>query len=141
MIEINETRDIKADIESIWKVLTDESRETYFWSSLRNIEVEERSDTKIIREATVGPRLFGMKTRQVISLDYGKFIGLEITGDRIDGSRKITLTQEGGSVSVNVVWSLNLKDVPDFVIGIVQTQITKVTREALDKITQSTKSE
>ena len=134
MIKITQSRETKADIGKVWEVLTDESNESATWKEIRSIHVIGRRGNVIEREAVVGPKVFGFKTKQTLTLEPQKSIHLEIVGEKESGHRDITLNLNGRILRLDVIWELELTGVPDFVNKIVQAQITKVTGDALDRI-------
>lgn len=134
MISIRKSGVVNANINSVWKVLLDEEKESSYWKEIRNIVVKSRSGNTIEREAIVGPRLFGLKTHQVVTMFPKTRILLRFAGEQVTGQRDVELNQDGSETQINVSWELELKEVPDFVQGIVQNQISKVTEGAIEMI-------
>ncbi len=137
MVVIVKNREVGAGVDAVWEALIDWENERKYWSNVRNIRVLKSEGTTIEREATVGPRGFARKTKQTVVLEPKNSIRLEFDGDGISGERTILLVPSThGKTKVDVAWSLQLREVPGFVEGIVRNQISKVTEEALKKIAE-----
>jgi hypothetical protein len=135
MVVITVSREMRAGVGKVWELFTDWEHEQEYWTNLRDIKVLTANDTTIEREATVGPRAFSQKTRQRISLGPNSSIKLSLSGDHIKGERSIRFVPSTeNETMVDVVWNLELSDVPGFVKGIVKNQISSATEKALEKI-------
>ncbi len=138
MVVIVKNREIKSNVDRVWEALTDWGNERKYWTNVRDIKVLKSDGLVVEREATVGPRGFSQKTKQTVRLEPKKSISLSFQGDGISGERTIVVIPlADGSTKVDVAWSLDLRDVPGFVEGIVKNQIAKVTEEALEKIAEA----
>lgn len=133
-IEIEREKTGSADVASLWSALTDFSKESDYWTNIRNVRVIEENGNTVKREAVVGPRGFGMKTFQTLTFDLGKSFDVEISGDRVTGKREISLREENERTKIIVKWMLDIGDAPGFVKSIVTTQLGKATEKALEKI-------
>lgn len=122
------------DIASVWSALTDFSKESEYWTNIRNVKVLEERGNTIKREAVVGPRGFGMKTLQILHFEFGKSFFVEISGEHVTGMREISLQSDNGKTKIAVKWWLEIGEVPAFVKGIVTKQLGKATENALEKI-------
>jgi hypothetical protein len=139
VVVIAKSREIQGGVDMVWEALVDWANETKYWNNVKNVKVLRTDGNIIEREATVGPRGFAQKTRQTLVLDPKKSIKLTFEGESIAGEREILLVPLGeGRTKVDVAWSLELKNVPDFVQGIVQNQIANVTKEALNRLAEAT---
>ncbi|HXW36919.1 MAG TPA: SRPBCC family protein [Nitrososphaerales archaeon] len=140
MTEITGSREIGAPVEKVWAVLVDWKNERKYWTNLRDIKVLKDDGSTIEREATVGPRGFGQKTKQKILLETPRVMKLTFEGEEISGGRTISLTQlDKKATRVDVVWSLDMRGVPSFVEGIAKNQISKATEDALKKVAEAVK--
>jgi carbon monoxide dehydrogenase subunit G len=135
---IEKSREISADTSTVWKILVDWDNERKYWSNQRDIKVLTSNETAIEREATVGPRAFAQRTKQKIVLDPKKSIKLSLQGDHLNGERTISLSPASETTTrLDVAWNLQMSDVPGFVEGIVKSQISKVTEDALKRISEA----
>lgn len=135
MVVLAKKQAIHAGVDEIWSVLTDAENERKYWTNVRDVKVLSASENRIEREATVGPRAFGQKTKQIMLLEPKRSIKLTITGESVTGERAIMISRvTENETNVEVVWSLQLDGVPGFVDNIVKGQISKMTEEALKKM-------
>ncbi len=134
-IEINKDMVGNASVDSVWSALTDFSRESEYWTNIRDVRIIEESGNTLTREAVVGPRGFGMKTLQKLRFDLGSSFNISITGDSVRGRRDISLSPEpDGRTRVKLVWELDILDAPEFVQGIVKKQLDKASEKALKRV-------
>ena len=138
MVVIAKSRSMGADADRVWDILVDWENERKYWTNERDIKVVRSDETTIEREATVGPRGFAQKTKQKIVLDPKKSIKLSLQGDHLNGERTISLSPASETTTrLDVAWNLQMSDVPGFVEGIVKSQISKVTEDALKRISEA----
>jgi uncharacterized protein YndB with AHSA1/START domain len=136
MVTVSKSKVMVAPVERVWDILTDQEDEAKYWANIRDVKVLRREENLIEREATVGPRAFGQKTKQVITLDPRKTIRVTISGDGMAGERLIALKPTKEATEVDVEWKIEVKGVPGFVQGIVKNQISNATEKALDMISK-----
>lgn len=135
---IMKTREVRANLDSVWKVVSDTENEERYWTNLRDVKVVKRDGNTIVREAKVGPSGFAQRSKQTIILEPMSAVGLTMTSDALDGERTIRLAPAGeDGTRIEVVWKLRPKNVPRFVEGILKDQIAAVTDLALAKIANS----
>lgn len=135
MVKISKSREIRSGIDGVWGLFSDVDSDQKYWSQIRDIKVLKTDENMVEREATVGPRTFSHRSRQVIVFDPKKAIKLTMTGGPMDGERTVTFVPMGKNATrVDVEWDLKLKDVPSFVQTIVKGQISKATEGALEKM-------
>jgi hypothetical protein len=94
------------------------------------------------REVTIGVGPQDTKTRQFVTLSPDqKLIQTNITEGPVTGSRVLTLNSisDSNATRVDVVWDLDMNNIPVFARGFVQDNFMKTTEEALDKIAQAVK--
>jgi uncharacterized protein YndB with AHSA1/START domain len=135
MVTIEKSCEILSSVDRVWEIMSDTDQDQQYWGAIRDVKVIKKDGNTIEREAMVGPRAFAHKSRQTLVLDPKKSIELTMTGEALAGERKIVLVPMGkNSTRVDVLWKLEVKDVPGFVQNIVKGQISKATDEALKKI-------
>jgi hypothetical protein len=135
MITIDKSCEIPSSVDRVWDIVSDTDKDETYWTALRDIKVLRKEGNTIEREANVGPRAFARKSRQTLVLNPKRSIELTMAGESMEGGRKIVLVPLGkNSTRVDVSWTLEVKDVPGFVQGIVKGQISKATEEALKKV-------
>jgi hypothetical protein len=135
MITIDKSCEIPSSVDRVWEIVSDTDKDETYWTALRDIKVLRKEGNTIEREANVGPRAFARKSRQTLVLNPKTSIELTMAGESMAGGRKIVLVPLGkNSTKVDVSWTLEVKDVPGFVQGIIKGQIAKATEEALKKV-------
>jgi hypothetical protein len=131
-VTVDESCEIFSGVEEVWALVSDTDRDEEHWGAIRDVKVTKREGNTIEREATVGPR--GHKTKQTLSLDPKRSIQLRFTGDGLAGQRDVWLVPLGErDTRVDVSWRLEVSGVPSFVQGLVKSQISRSTRDALKR--------
>lgn len=134
-IEVEKEYNVNMQIDQLWNAITDFSMETEFWGNIRDIRILRCEGNVVEREATVGPRPFGSKTKQTITMEPMKTINVKIEGESMNGYRSIELTETGqGKTKAKICWNLDIMEVPAFVEGIATGQLSKATDMAIEKI-------
>ncbi len=137
IIKVVKEKIVDESMDECWKELTDFSKETAYWPNIRKIKVTSEKDNTFEREAVVGLQAFGAKTRQTLTLDEPNSFHVEFHGDGIKGFRDIRMVEfESRKAQIIVSWELHIGNVPEFVLNIIQSQITKATDNALEKLNQ-----
>lgn len=134
MVTIDKSLEIFSGVDRVWEVVSNTDHDQEYWGAIRDVRVLKREGNRIEREALVGPRAFARRSMQTLVFDPKKSITLKLEGDSMAGERVVTLVPLGRkSTRVDVSWSLEVKDVPGFVQGIIGGQISKATEDALRK--------
>ena len=134
-IEVEKEYNVNMQIDQLWNAFTDFSMETEFWGNIRDIRILRWEGNVVEREATVGPRPFGSKTKQTITMEPIKAINVKIEGESMNGYRSIELIETGqGKTKAKITWNLEIMELPDFVKGIVTGQLSRATDTAIEKI-------
>lgn len=126
---------LATDRESAWKSLTDFTHEEANWGNIRDVKVLKNDGNVLERTATVGPKLFGSKTRQVITMNPMNNIDLKFDGKSLSGNRTIRISEDSpGKIRIDIEWNIEIREVPDFVQGIVSDQLEKATDHAISLV-------
>jgi hypothetical protein len=105
----------------------------------KNIKNINKTDNFIDREVTIGVGSQDTKTRQVVTLHPDlKLIQTNITEGPVTGTRLFTLSpvSDTNATRVDVVWDLDLNNIPVFARGFAKDNFMKTTEEALGKLEQ-----
>lgn len=141
MFTVEKSRKVKAGTEEIWEAVTDQRTETDYWATIRDIKVISRAENRTDREVTVGPWAFGVQSRQTITEEPKTKVVLRMNGSHMEGERTIVLRKVSeNETEIHVKWTMQPKDVPDFVPGIMQSHISNVTETALERIAMRVES-
>jgi hypothetical protein len=140
--QVKVTREISAPIDQIWNIVSNVNEETKYWSIIKDIKNINQTGNMVDREVTIGVGPQDTKTRQFVTLHpEQKLIITNITGGPVIGTRLLTLNSisDTNATRVDVVWDLDMNNIPVFARGFAKDNFMKTTEEALGKIEQSVK--
>jgi ribosome-associated toxin RatA of RatAB toxin-antitoxin module len=131
-ININASQVVAAPLDRVWDIVADVDNDPKYYSGLNDIRNISKDGNKIEREVTVG--FLKHKARQTIILNPKTSVELKMTQGPIQGTRVTTLSKvDEGKTRIEVMWSFTPSGVPDFVHDMVKSEISKGTKEALQK--------
>jgi carbon monoxide dehydrogenase subunit G len=132
-ININASQMVAAPLDKVWDIIANVDNDPKYYSGLNDIRNISKDGNKIEREVTVG--FLKHKARQTIILNPKNSVELTMTQGPIQGTRVTTLRQvDAGKTRIEVSWSFTPLGVPAFVHDMVKSEISKGTKEALQKI-------
>jgi carbon monoxide dehydrogenase subunit G len=132
-ININASQVVAAPLDRVWDIIANVDNDPKYYSGLNDIRNISKDENKIEREVTVG--FLKHKARQTIILNPKNSVELKMTQGPIQGTRVTTLRQvDVGKTRIEVSWSFTPSGVPAFVHDMVKSEISKGTKEALQKI-------
>jgi carbon monoxide dehydrogenase subunit G len=132
-ININASQVVEAPLDRVWEIVANVDNDPKYYSGLNNIRNISKDGNKIEREVTVG--FLKHKVRQTIILNPKNSVELIMTKGPIQGTKIMTLRQVGeGKTRIDVSWSFTPSGIPAFVHDMVKSEISKGTKEALQKI-------
>jgi carbon monoxide dehydrogenase subunit G len=132
-ININASQVVAAPLDRVWDIVADVDNDSKYYSGLNDIRNISKDGNKIEREVTVG--FLKHKARQTIILNPKKSVEVTMTKGPIQGTRITTLGQiDEGKTRIDVSWNFTPSGVPAFVHDMVKSEISKGTKEALQKI-------
>ena len=135
--EIKVSREISAPIDKVWNIVSNIDNETKYWSIIKNVKNINETDIITEREVTVQAGPGGdSKTHQFVNVDPSHFaVNMNITEGPITGSRTITLTSDNNATTrIDVIWEINLSDIPLIGQGFAKDSFKKSTENALNSI-------
>lgn len=135
--EIKVSRKISAPIDKVWNIVSNIDNETKYWSIIKNIKNINETDGVTEREVTVQAGPGGdAKTHQLVTVNPDHFaVNMNITEGPITGYRIITLTSDNNATTrVDVVWKINLSDIPLIGQGFAKDSFKKTTEDALQNV-------
>lgn len=140
MIEIEKSLEVKAPIESVWKLVGDLENEHKNWHVLKDVKVIEKTDDYVEREVKIhrGP-MGAAKSTQTLKADPAKKLTtLTMTKGPMLGTRKVSLKQlVENSTKIEISWSFEINGLPGFALGFVKDNISEATEKALEQIGKS----
>lgn len=141
--EIKASREISSPIDEVWNVVSNIDNEPKYWSTFKGIK---NINTTIInmtantteREVTIetGP-LGEAVTHQFVTVNPEQFvIETNITEGPVTGTRTLTLSPSSitNATRIDVLWNMDLSDIPFFGRGFAKDGILRTTEEALTNI-------
>jgi carbon monoxide dehydrogenase subunit G len=137
LIEISASKQVRAPVIEVWKLISDLNNEHEYWDALRDVRMIERKENEIEREAKIwrGPLGEAKSVQRLVADPTTKQTSLELTSGPVIGTRRISLTRsKNGNTTINVSWKIEMKRVPAFALGFVKDNMTEVTERALAKI-------
>jgi ribosome-associated toxin RatA of RatAB toxin-antitoxin module len=140
--QVKVTREISAPINQVWNIVSNVDEETKYWPIIKDIKNINKTANMVDREVTIGVGPQDTKTRQFVTLNPDqKLIHTNITEGPVIGTRLLTLNpiSDTNATRVNVVWDLDVNNIPVFARGFAKDNFMKTTEEALDKIAQAVK--
>ncbi|MDA4131021.1 MAG: SRPBCC family protein [Thaumarchaeota archaeon] len=144
MIDIKQSQEVHAPVESVWKIFADLENEHKYWDALRRVKILAKKENEIEREVRIprGP-LGEAKSHQKLVVDSGtKSSTLLMTKGPMLGTRKIELQKiSGKGTRIDVHWEFEMKGVPSFALGFVRDNISEVTTKALAQIAKEAEKE
>jgi uncharacterized protein YndB with AHSA1/START domain len=135
--EIKVSREVPAPIDKVWNIVSDIDNEAKYWSIIKNITNINKTDTITEREVIVQAGPGGeARTHQIVAVDPDQFlVKMNITEGPITGGRLITLTPENNTTTrVDVVWGIDLSEIPLLGKGFAKDSFQKTTENALSNI-------
>jgi uncharacterized protein YndB with AHSA1/START domain len=141
--EIKASREISAPIDQVWNVVSDVDNETKYWSTFKAIKninttsINMTSNTTE-REVTIqtGP-LGETVTHQFVTVNPEQFVvETNITEGPVTGTRVLILSpsSNANAIKMDVLWNVDMSDIPIFGKGFARDGIMRTTEEALGRI-------
>lgn len=132
-INIKASQVVAAPLDRVWDIVADVDNDPKYYNGMSDIRNISKDGNKIEREVTVG--FLKQKALQRIILNPKTSVELKMTKGPIQGTRITTLNQiDQGKTRIDVSWSFTPSGVPAFVHDVVKSEISKGTKEALQKI-------
>lgn len=141
--EIRANRDVPAPIEKVWRVVSDIDNESRYWSTVKNVRninttANNMTANTTEREATIvaGPRGDTL-SHQFVTVNPEQFAILtNITEGPLTGTRLLILSNSSNMnmTRIDVVWNVDLSDIPLIGRAFVQDGIMRTTEDALRNI-------
>jgi ribosome-associated toxin RatA of RatAB toxin-antitoxin module len=135
MVLIHASRDVTAELDSVWDIVADIDREPEFWHGTKSIKNISRTGDIVEREVVIAFR--NSKCREIVKLDNKKSINVEIIQGPIRGKKKIALKTIGNHTTrIDVEWDIKMSGFYGIFTGMIKKHILKGTEEALRRISE-----
>src|SRR5215813_12312632 len=107
MVLIHASKDVAAELDSVWDIVADIDREPEFWHGTMSIKNISRTGDIVERELVIAFR--NSKCREVVKLDNKKSINVEIIQGPIRGKKTIALKGiKNHTTRIDVEWDINI---------------------------------
>ncbi len=110
MVLIHASKDVAAELDSVWDIVADIDREPEFWHGTKSIKNISKTGNIVEREVIIAFR--NSKCREVVKLDNKKSINVEIIQGPIRGKKTIALkTIKNHTTRIDVEWDIKINGV------------------------------
>ena len=134
MTEIRAFVEINVPLEKVWNIVSDLDNEPKFWKGTKEIRNMSKENNVVTREVTIAFK--DSKCMQTVTLYPKEKIHAEFTKGIINGTKTMSLHQEGNSTHLEAVWSIKLSGMMGMFTGMVKKHIQSGTEQALQSIKQ-----
>ncbi len=133
MTIIQTSKEIKAPVEKVWRIISDVDKDPEFWFGTKSIKNIEKKENKIERETIIAFR--DSKCKEIVMLDDKKSVNIEIIEGPVTGQKNLTIEKINDKESrLNVVWNIHMKGISSLFTFMVKKHILKGTEDALERI-------
>ncbi|MDX1596301.1 MAG: SRPBCC family protein [Nitrosopumilaceae archaeon] len=129
---------INAPIEKVWQIVSDLDNEPKFWKGTKEVKNISKTENFVQREVTIAFR--DQKCLQEVTLHPKQKIVAKFTKGIIDGEKIITLEENNGTTSLDVIWDIKLSGMMGMFTGMVKKHIKNGTEQALSSIKKEIES-
>ena len=134
MAEIRASVAISAPLEKVWNLISDLDNEPKFWKGTKEIRNISKENNIVTREVTIAFK--DSKCIQTVTLYPKEKIHAEFTKGIINGTKTVSLQQEGNSTHLEAVWNIKLSGMMGMFTGMIKKHIQSGTEQALQSIKQ-----
>jgi hypothetical protein len=124
-------------LDRVWNIIADIDKEPYFWPSIKMINNISRNCNVVEREVITGFR--NSKSCQTVVIYPRTSIEVSMIKRPMRGNRNILLNifpMENNKTRINILWDINLSNIPVSNRAIISKNLRKETIEALNRIAQ-----
>jgi len=133
--QIHASREASTSVDRLWKLITNLSTDPT-WNQVNTMKVIKKTGNTIEAVTTVGPQ--NANAHEIITLHPKQSVVTNVTQGPITGSRVVTLSPlPGNKTNIDVLWNVDMSGIPFFVKGFAKDGFTKVTEEAVNRLTQA----
>jgi ribosome-associated toxin RatA of RatAB toxin-antitoxin module len=137
MVSINLSREVHTCLDRVWDIISDIDKEPYFWPSIKMINNISRNGNVVEREVITGFR--NSKSCQTVVIYPRTSIEVSMIKGPMRGNRNILLNMfpmENNKTRINILWDIDLFNIPVSNRAIISKNLRKETIEALNRIAQ-----
>lgn len=132
MTAIEAKIEINADIDKVWKIVSDLDNEPKFWKGTKSVRNIAKEGNVIQREVTIAFK--DKKCMQKITLYPQEKIEVVFTEGIINGTKIISLEPHDNKTELAATWDIKLSGMMGMFTTMVKKHIEKGTEQALQSI-------
>ncbi len=134
MVQIQASVEIDASIDKVWSIVSDLDSEPKFWRGTKEVRNISRDGNIITREVTIAFK--DSKCMQTVTLYPKEKIQIQFTKGVIEGTKTLTLFQDGNKIRLDVLWDMKLAGMMGMFTGMIKKHIKSGSEQALEGIKQ-----
>lgn len=134
MVQIQASVEIDAPIDKVWSIVSDLDSEPKFWRGTKEVRNISKYGNTITREVTIAFK--DSKCMQTVTLYPKEKIQIQFTKGVIEGTKTLTLTQDGNKVRLDALWDMKLTGMMGMFTGMIKKHIQSGSEQALESIKQ-----
>ncbi|MDE1812331.1 MAG: SRPBCC family protein [Thaumarchaeota archaeon] len=134
MVQIQASVEIDAPIDKVWSIVSDLDSEPKFWRGTKEVRNISKYGNTITREVTIAFK--DSKCMQTVTLYPKEKIQIQFTKGVIEGTKTLTLAQDGNKVRLDALWDMKLTGMMGMFTGMIKKHIQSGSEQALESIKQ-----
>jgi len=132
--QIHSSRQVSTSIDKVWNTIASLTIDPT-WNQVDSMKVIKKTGNTIDADTTVGPQ--NANAHEILTLYPKHSVVTNVTQGPITGSRVVTLSPlPGNKTNIDVLWNIDMSGIPFFAKGFAKDGFTKVTEQALNRLTQ-----
>ncbi len=134
MVQIQASVEIDAPIDKVWSIVSDLDSEPKFWRGTKEVRNISKEGNTITREVTIAFK--DSKCMQTVTLYPKEKIQIQFTKGVIEGTKTLTLAQDGNKIRLDALWDMKLTGMMGMFTGMIKKHIQSGSEQALESIKQ-----
>ena len=134
MVQIQASVEIDAPIDKVWSIVSDLDSEPKFWIGTKEVRNISKEGNTITREVTIAFK--DSKCMQTVTLYPKEKIQIQFTKGVIEGTKTLTLAQDGNKIRLDALWDMKLTGMMGMFTGMIKKHIQSGSEQALESIKQ-----
>ncbi len=134
MVQIKAAVEIDATIDKVWNIISDLDSEPKFWRGTKEVRNISKEGNIVTREVTIAFK--DSKCMQTVTLYPKEKIQIQFTKGVIEGTKTLTLVQDGTKTKLDAMWDMKLTGMMGMFTGMIKKHIQSGSEQALESIKQ-----
>lgn len=132
MAQIQASVEINAPLDRVWNIISDLDSEPRFWKGTKEVRNISKEGNTVSREVTIAFK--DSKCMQTVIIYPKEKIHAQFTKGVIDGTKTLSVSEEGGKTRLEAVWDIKLSGMMGMFTGMIKKHIQSGTEQALQSI-------